>query len=230
MNCVSEVTGNSLNKIIELKHGVKVYQDINNKAVYALADVFFEACHGEMVSVMGASGSGKTTLLQILGGIETLTSGDYYYNGQNVSRLSVSARREFRKNNIGFVFQNYALMDHYTVYENVALPLIIRKVPADEQQKKVEEALKIVGLFEKSHRIPSNLSGGEMQRCGIARAIVTDAPLLLADEPTGSLDWDNSKSIMELFCELKKLGHTIIIATHDPKISDYCDRVVRIGN
>lgn len=184
---------------------------------------------GELVALMGASGSGKSTLLHILGGVDRVTEGNYFFDDIEVSKLSNSKVEDFRRKNAGFIFQQYALMEEYTVYENIALPLTIKGMPRKEIKKKVKEVMESLGLKELADKKPRKLSGGEQQRTAIARAIVSDKKLILADEPTGALDSENGENIMELLVKIHESSDkTIIVVTHDEKIAGYCDRIIRI--
>lgn len=177
-------------------------------------------------SVMGTFGSGKTTLLNILGVMDTPTSGIYQFNEIEVKRLSIRRLHQFRKRYVSFVFQNFELMSRYTVYENVELPLLARG--KQRYKKQVMEMLDYVGIADMANKRVTKLSGGEQQRCAIARALISDTPLILADEPTGALDANTSRDIMKLLKSLNDKGKTIIIATHDLLVADDCSRIVRL--
>ncbi len=194
----------------------------------ALRDVTIKIDEGEMLAVMGTSGSGKTTLLNILGVMDTLTSGRYQFREIEVNRLSIRRLHQFRKQYVSFVFQNFELMNRYTVYENVELPLLARG--KHRYKKQVMEMLDYVGIADLANKRVTRLSGGEQQRCAIARALISDTPLILADEPTGALDEDTSIEIMKLMQNLNEKGKTIIIATHDMLVAEKCNRIVRLEN
>jgi putative ABC transport system ATP-binding protein len=179
-----------------------------------------------MVAIMGPSGSGKTTMLNILGGMDTVTAGKYKFDDIVVSSLSVQQLHRFRKEKISFVFQNFQLMDKFSVYENVELPLLARKKHG--YRKDILDMLDYVGISKLVNHRANKLSRGEQQRCSIARAAIADTPVILADEPTGALDVDNSEKIMTLFRDLNKKGKTIVVVTHDEKVAKKCDRLVRI--
>lgn len=213
--------------MIELKN---IKKDYNSGRVVtsALKNVNLRIEDGEYVAVMGASGSGKSTLLNILGGLDKISQGTYFYNDINVGAMNNKELNRFRKEHISFIFQNYALMNFYTVYENTEVPLIARGIRKKERKSMVEKALTDVGIIDLAKKTPSEISGGEKQRCAIARALVADNDIILADEPTGSLDKTNGKNIMDIFDKLKEQHKTIILVTHDEFISGYADRIVRI--
>lgn len=181
---------------------------------------------GEMVAVMGKSGSGKSTLLNILGGLMTMDAGELYVNGELVDFEQKKYLLNYRRREVGFVVQYFALIDDMNVYHNVALPLKYQGMKKSQIKKKTMEMLKNLGMEDKAHAYPGELSGGQQQRTAIARALVKDAKIILADEPTGALDEETSEEVMRIFAELKKKGHTIIIVTHDNKVAEYCDRIV----
>jgi len=186
-----------------------------------LHNINFEVPEGEFLGLMGPSGSGKTTLLNLIAGIDRPSSGRVVVCGEDLSRLSEGALARWRSRNIGFVFQLYNLMPVLTAFENVELPLLLTKLNRSERRRQVETALSIVGLADRMKHYPSQLSGGQEQRVAIARAIVTDPNLLLADEPTGDLDKQSAKEIMELLSRLnKEFNKTIIVVTHDPRAAE----------
>lgn len=195
----------------------------------ALKDISLSIAESEFVAIMGPSGSGKSTLLNILGGLETVTDGEYFFRDEAVHKMGASARNQFRKEHIGFVFQDYRLLDDYSVYENVELPLRIRNMKASERKKRTNEILEKLHLEELAKKYPDFISGGEQQRCAIARALVSGNELLLADEPTGALDSENGRELMELFTRLNREQKvTIVIVTHDEKIAGYANRIVKL--
>lgn len=209
--------------------GVRKRFKNGNIEVPVLRGLNLTIADGELVALMGASGSGKSTLLHILGGVDRVTEGNYFFDDIEVSKLSNSKVEDFRRKNAGFIFQQYALMEEYTVYENIALPLTIKGMPRKEIKKKVNEVMESLGLKELADKKPRKLSGGEQQRTAIARAIVSDKKLILADEPTGALDSENGENIMELLVKIHESSDkTIIVVTHDEKIAGYCDRIIRI--
>ena len=183
---------------------------------------------GEMVAVMGPSGCGKSTLLNIIGLLDNPTEGEFFFNGQEVSKFSERNRTNLRKGNIGFVFQSFNLIDELTVYENVELPLLYLKVSASERKKKVEEVLERMKIIHRKKHFPQQLSGGQQQRVAISRAVVTKPKLILADEPTGNLDSANGEEVMNLLVELNKDGTTIVMVTHSPTDAEYAHRIIQL--
>ena len=210
--------------MIKLENVTKDY--ISGSAVtHALRGVDLEIEFGEFTAVMGTSGSGKSTLLHILGGMDTLTGGKYQFDNEIVSDYDLANLQKFRKKYISFVFQNFALMNKYTVYENVEMPLLARRIK--NRRGIITEQLEKMGIADLQKKLPAQLSGGQQQRCAIARALAADTPILLADEPTGSLDKKTSSEIMDCFEEISR-EKTIILITHDPDIAKRCKRIVRI--
>lgn len=200
-------------------------EDVQTKA---LNNVSLEIKQGEFVAIMGPSGCGKSTLMNILGTLDSPTSGKYYFNGKEVDRMSESQLTAFRKGNIGFVFQSFNLIDELTVYENVELPLVYLNKKASERKQKVEEVLERMNILHRAGHLPQQLSGGQQQRVAIARAVVTDCPLILADEPTGNLDSKNGAEVMELLSELNRQGTTIVMVTHSQRDARYAHRIVHL--
>ncbi|MGF7184025.1 putative ABC transport system ATP-binding protein [Desulfitispora alkaliphila] len=205
----------------------KQYQS-GGENVDALKGVDLEIASGEFVALMGPSGSGKSTLLTILGALNPPTKGILKIDQIDVYKLSTERRADFRATYMGFVFQQFQLIPYLTAVENVMLPLAITDKPGEEQLALAKQALDKVGLADKTHRLPNQLSGGEQERVAIARAIVNQPPLVLADEPTGSLDSNTSKEIMELFQELNREGLTIVMVTHNKENLDYTKRAIHI--
>ncbi len=181
---------------------------------------------GELIGIMGRSGSGKTTLLNIIGCMDEITEGLYIYNGKKVNEFSKSKLEKFKKENISFVFQDFALMNDYTVYENVELPLIIKRLPKKKRKTIIMEQLKELEIEHLAYKYPNQISGGEKQRCAIARALVTNNELILADEPTGALDEKTGEKIMDILININKIGKTVVIVTHDKEIAKKCNRVI----
>nr|NQU89543.1 ABC transporter ATP-binding protein [Bacteroidota bacterium] len=194
----------------------------------ALNQVSFEVKEGEFVAVMGPSGCGKSTLLNILGLLDNPTDGDYYFLGNEVSGFSEKQRASLRKHNIGFVFQNFNLIDELNVFENVELPLIYLGYKASERREKVEAALEQMQIIHRKKHFPLQLSGGQQQRVAVARAVVANPKLILADEPTGNLDSAHGEEVMNLLEQLNKNGTTIIMVTHSQRDAEYSHRIVRL--
>ncbi|MBO4653664.1 MAG: ABC transporter ATP-binding protein [Lachnospiraceae bacterium] len=213
--------------MINLINVVKNY-GTDEACTHALRGVNLTIEEGSFTALMGPSGSGKSTLLNIIGGMDRLTSGQYIFRGQDISALSNPEIERFRKENVAFIFQNYALMNQYSVYENVEMPLIARKIR--NRKEVIMNCLREVGIQELADKPVNRISGGERQRAAIARAIATNAPLLLADEPTGSLDRSAGAEILELFEQLHRSGKTILMITHDEEIAARAERIVRIRN
>ena len=200
-------------------------EDVQTKA---LDEVSLQIEKGEFVAIMGPSGCGKSTLLNILGTLDSPTAGNYYFEGREVNKLSESQLTAFRKGNIGFVFQNFNLIDELTVFENVELPLIYLNRKKPERRKKVMEVLERMNIAHRANHFPQQLSGGQQQRVAIARAVVTDCNLILADEPTGNLDSANGVEVMELLSELNRQGTTIVIVTHAQRDAEYAHRIIHL--
>lgn len=200
-------------------------EDVQTKA---LNEVSLEIKKGEFVAIMGPSGCGKSTLLNILGTLDSPTSGKYYFDDKEIDKMSESQLTTFRKGNIGFVFQNFNLIDELTVYENVELPLVYLNGKKSERKKKVMEVLERMNIAHRAGHFPQQLSGGQQQRVAIARAVVTDCPMILADEPTGNLDSTNGVEVMELLRELNNQGTTIVIVTHSQRDATYAHRVIHL--
>lgn len=200
-------------------------EDVQTKA---LNEVSLEIKKGEFVAIMGPSGCGKSTLLNILGTLDSSTSGKYFFDGKEIDKMSESQLTSFRKGNIGFVFQNFNLIDELTVYENVELPLVYLNSKKSERKKKVMEVLERMNIAHRAGHFPQQLSGGQQQRVAIARAVVTDCPLILADEPTGNLDSTNGLEVMELLSELNRQGTTVIIVTHSQRDAKFAHRVIHL--
>ena len=213
--------------LIEIKNLVKTYQT-GESSFNALDDVSLSVDKGEFVAIMGTSGSGKSTFMNTLGCLDKPTSGSYYLDGIDVLSLNADKLSEIRNLKLGFVFQGFNLIPRTSAIENVEMPMIYKGIPPHERLEKARHALKIVGLEHREHHLPNQMSGGQQQRVAIARAIVNDAPIILADEPTGNLDTKTSIEVMEFFVELnEKGGKTIILVTHEPDIAEYSKRIVR---
>ena len=195
---------------------------------WALREVSLEVKEGEFVAIMGPSGCGKTTLLNIMGLLDTPTEGTYMLNGKDVSQLSERERTNIRKGTIGFVFQSFNLIDDLDVYENVELPLLYMGVPAKERKKRVTEMLDRMAMSHRRGHFPCQLSGGQQQRVAVARAVVSNPKIILADEPTGNLDSKNSKEVMDLLLQLHEQGTTIVMVTHSQHNASYADRIINL--
>ena len=198
--------------------------------VHALSDVSFTIDSGEFVGIMGESGAGKSTLLSILGAMNTPTTGTLSVDGIDVYDLKSEQRADFRREFLGFVFQSFHLIPYLTLLENVMLPLTTIRMPKSEKRRKAQAALDRVGLGGKGERLPGEASGGEKERCAIARAIVNDPPVLLADEPTGNLDTRTTDAVMDLFTGLNTEGMTIVMVTHSPRCAAHVHRVLDVAD
>lgn len=212
--------------MIKLQNITKIYN--TNGETKALDNVSLEINDGEFVAIMGDSGSGKTTLLNIIGMMDKETEGTYILDDKDISSLKLSKREEVRKEKISFVFQQFALIKRYTIYENVELPLIAKGIPARKRKNIVMEALESLGIKEISNKFAINTSGGQQQRAAIARAIVSDSKYILADEPTGALDSGNGEEVMKLLKDLHKKGKTIIMVTHNENLAKMAERIIVI--
>jgi putative ABC transport system ATP-binding protein len=217
-----------MQSLIKLENIQKSYF-IENTPIPVLHGIDLSISQGEFVAIMGHSGSGKSTLMNILGCLDTSTSGNYYLNGENVSQLSLNQVANLRNRLIGFVFQGFNLLKRMTALENVTLPMLYSGASKVEQKKRGLEVLKQMGLEKHANSLPNQMSGGQQQRIAIARALTNHPPLILADEPTGNLDTKTSDDIMALFTELNKnQGITIILVTHEPDIARYAQRIIRV--
>lgn len=194
----------------------------------ALNGVSIHITPGEFVSVMGPSGCGKSTMLNILGLLDSPSDGSYVFNGTEVATLSERQRAQLRKGNIGFVFQSFNLIDELTVYENVELPLLYLGVSATERKERVGAALERTQIMHRKDHFPQQLSGGQQQRVAVARAVVANPALILADEPTGNLDSTNGEQVMKLLTELNEAGTTIVMVTHSPADAEYSHRTIHL--
>ncbi len=213
--------------VIKLQ-GVKKLYKLGKVEIFALRGINLEIRKGEFVCIMGPSGCGKSTLLNLLGCLDKPTEGRYILNGEDIAQLDDDTLSEIRCNYLGFVFQSYNLIPQLSVVENIEVPLYYQGVsPKESRKKSVELAMK-VGLGERLNHKPLELSGGQQQRVGIARALVNDPLLILADEPTGNLDSNSGKEIMQIFKDLHASGKTIVLVTHDENIAGYAERIVRL--
>ncbi len=212
--------------LIEVKNAIKTYY-MGEESLNALNNVSLSIEEGEFVAIMGTSGSGKSTFMNMIGTLDKPNSGSYYLDGVDVFSLNPDELSEIRNLKLGFVFQGFNLISRTTALDNVELPMIYKGVPEEERHKKAREVLKIVGLEKRENHMPNQMSGGQQQRVAIARAIVNDAPLILADEPTGNLDTKTSIEVMEFFVRLNEvMGKTIVLVTHENDIAEYCKRIV----
>ncbi len=205
----------------------KTYQ-IGTQLVHALDGLDLKIKTNEYVALMGPSGSGKSTLMNVLGCLDSPSSGEYHLNGQNVAQLGEDALAEIRNREIGFVFQTFNLLPRYSALENVALPLIYAGLSKRERLERAEDVLEMVGLKDRMVHKPNELSGGQRQRVAVARALVNRPSIILADEPTGNLDTSTSMEIMALFAEIQEAGNTVILVTHEEDIAACANRIVRL--
>jgi len=203
---------------------------VGTELVRALRGVSFSIENGEWVAIIGQSGSGKSTLMNVLGCLDTPTSGAYFLNGRDVAGMNDDELAHVRNREIGFIFQTFQLLPRETALANVELPLVYRGLGRKERRQKAEHALATVGLSHRMSHRPNELSGGQRQRVAIARALVAEPSLLLADEPTGNLDSSTGEEIIRLFDELHRAGHTLVLVTHEPKLAARCPRAVRISD
>lgn len=216
-----------MSEIISLSKISKKYI-LGQLEVLALNEVSVSIDENEFVALMGPSGSGKSTMMNILGCLDSPTSGEYFLNGENVSSMRDADLAETRNRQIGFIFQTFNLLPRLTALENVALPLIYGGIKKETRDEKAREALALVGLEDRMGHKPNELSGGQRQRVAIARAIVTDPAIILADEPTGNLDTKTSIEIMAILEKIHRRGNTIVLVTHEPDISEHAHRVIRL--
>lgn len=196
----------------------------------AINNLSLEINKGDFVAIMGPSGCGKSTLLNILGLLDNPTNGSYLFNNEDISKYSEKDLTTIRRGNVGFIFQNFNLIDELTVFENVELPLQYLKVPKAERKKKVESVLKKVDIAHRASHYPRQLSGGQQQRVAVARALVIDPEFILADEPTGNLDSKNGKDVMDLLQELNNQGSTVIMVTHSKKDASYAKQLIYLND
>jgi putative ABC transport system ATP-binding protein len=213
--------------IIKTQGLKKIYQ-MGEEQVKALDGVDIELERGEYVAIMGPSGSGKSTLMNLLGCLDTPSEGEYWLNGHAVSTLNDDALAQVRNKEVGFVFQSFHLLPRYSALENVQLPLVYSNIPREERLERAKQVLEQVDLTDRIHHRPNELSGGQRQRVAIARALINQPSILLADEPTGNLDSNTGKEILNLFEHLHTAGHTIILVTHDPEVASHANRIIRL--
>lgn len=213
--------------MLKLHNLSKAYRTDEVETV-ALDNVNIEIESGEFVAVMGPSGCGKSTLLNIVGMLDTPSSGDYFFMGENVARYNESKLSNIRKQNIGFIFQSFNLIDELTVEENIELALLYHNIPASERRERVAKVMDKVGIAHRAKHMPSQLSGGQQQRVAVARAVVGDQAMILADEPTGNLDSAHGQEVMEMLQALNTEGTTIVMVTHSPAHADYARRTINL--
>jgi putative ABC transport system ATP-binding protein len=214
-------------RLIRLEGISRRYQ-MGTDLIHALRDVSLNIERAEYVAIMGPSGSGKSTLMNLLGCLDTATTGSYELNGTNVSDMDDNQLAEVRNREIGFVFQTFNLLPRSSALRNVELPLVYAGVPLDERREAASNALRHVGLADRMHHKPNELSGGQRQRVAVARALVTNPSIILADEPTGNLDSKTGAEIMALFQALSEKGHTIVVVTHEEDVARHAQRIIRI--
>jgi len=213
--------------MIEMHDLTKTYRTASVETT-ALNTINLEIAAGEFIAIMGPSGCGKSTLLNIMGMLDSPSAGDYNFAGENVAGYSESRLANIRKQNIGFIFQSFNLVDELSVAENVMLPLLYQKVPAEERDERVHQVLERINIAHRAEHRPQQLSGGQQQRVAVARAVVTQPKLILADEPTGNLDSVNGEEVLELLNQLNNDGTTIVMVTHDQSHADHASRVVNM--
>ncbi len=216
-----------MNSIIHLENLRKSYF-MGNQEIPVLKGISLDIFKNEYVALMGPSGSGKSTLMNIIGCLDTPTSGAYILNDKDVSKMADDDLAEVRNQEIGFIFQQFNLLPRLTAAENVALPLVYAGIGKKERMERALEALKKVGLADRSHHKSNELSGGQIQRVAIARALVNNPSILLADEPTGNLDSKTSSEIMEIFSQIQEAGNTVVLVTHEEDIANYAKRIIRL--
>jgi putative ABC transport system ATP-binding protein len=214
--------------LIKLEKVTKKYPIGESEHYQALNGIDLTIEEGEFVSIMGPSGSGKSTLMHILGALDTPTDGRQYFKGRQIGTFTEDQLADIRNKDIGFVFQFFNLLPRMTVYKNVERPMLYGAIAASERTERVMNALKIVGISDKAQNLSNHISGGQIQRVAIARALIMEPSIILADEPTGNLDTKTAHEIMEIFTNLNKEGHTIVIITHEDDIADYARRKIRI--
>ncbi|MCJ7591087.1 MAG: ABC transporter ATP-binding protein [Woeseiaceae bacterium] len=213
--------------MLKLHNMYKVYSTDEVETV-ALNGVNLEIAQGDFVAIRGPSGCGKSTLLNIIGMLDNPSDGDYWFFDENIAKYNESQRSAIRKQNIGFIFQSFNLIDELSVSENIELALLYHNMPAAERKKRVAAVMDRMGIAHRANHMPGQLSGGQQQRVAVARAVVGDQPLILADEPTGNLDSVHGQEVMELLRSLNKEGTTIVMVTHSPAHADYAHRTVNL--
>lgn len=214
--------------MIELRNVCKSYDKTKDTKSEVLINLNLKIYDGEFLCIKGKSGSGKSTLLNIISCMDSIDKGEYILDGEHIQNVSNHKLDMLRKNNFGFVFQNYELINDYTIKENVEMPLIARRIKSKTRNKIIDDVLKMFGIFELRNKYPKQLSGGEQQRAAIARAYAIMPKYLVADEPTGAVDTSNAQTIMQCFEKIHNQGHTIIMVTHDDEMAGYASRIVNI--
>ena len=226
---MSEATGAGSPRLIDVQDVTRVFH-VGGEEVRALRGVSFGIGRGEWVAIIGQSGSGKSTLMNVLGCLDTPSSGRYMLNNKDVSRMTDDELAVVRNEEIGFIFQTFQLLPRETALSNVELPLVYRGMKAKERRERAKAALEKVQLTHRMHHRPNELSGGQRQRVAIARALVSEPSMLLADEPTGNLDSATGEEIVRLFEELHRAGNTLVLVTHEPKLAARCPRAIRLSD
>jgi putative ABC transport system ATP-binding protein len=216
-----------MTQLIKMEIVTKIFRT-EDVETHALSNIDLTIERGDYISIAGPSGCGKSTLLSLLGLLDSPSGGKYFLNGKDVSQISAAERTRIRNREIGFVFQAFNLIGDLTVYENVELPLTYRNMGAGERKEKTEHALERVGMSHRKKHFPAQLSGGQQQRVAVARALAGDPLILMADEPTGNLDSQNSEAVMQLLSDLHQNGATICLVTHDPRYSRFADRTIHL--
>jgi len=216
-----------MTQLIKMEGVTKIFRT-EDVETHALSNIDLTIQRGDYISIAGPSGCGKSTLLSLLGLLDSPSGGKYFLNGKDVSQISAAERTRIRNREIGFVFQAFNLIGDLTVYENVELPLTYRNMGASERKEKTEHALERVGMSHRKKHFPAQLSGGQQQRVAVARALAGDPLILMADEPTGNLDSQNSEAVMQLLSDLHQNGATICLVTHDPRYSRFADRTIHL--
>lgn len=214
-------------KIIEM-HNINKGYLLGEEKVTVLKDIRFTVKKGEFVAILGPSGSGKTTLMNLIGCMDMADSGSYYLNGEAIHEMPEKKRNEIRNKDIGFIFQNYQLIPTYNVMQNIIMPLLVRGMTTAEAEEKCRKTIELLGIAHRLNHKPNELSGGQKQRVSIARALAGEPALLLADEPTGALDSSSGRDVLALFEQLHKMGHTIVMITHDMGVAQHAGRIVHI--
>jgi putative ABC transport system ATP-binding protein len=229
MGISSILDGHSTNSVIRLQNLDRFYQ-MGEETIHALDDVSLDIERNEYTAIMGSSGSGKSTLMNVIGCLDSPTSGQYWLNGELVSAMNDRQLAKARNKEIGFVFQTFNLLSRMTALSNVEVPLIYAGIRRKDRYEKAKHALETVGLADRMHHRPSEMSGGQRQRVAIARALVTEPSILLADEPTGNLDSNTGDEIMSLFDQLQEAGNTLIVVTHEEYIANHARRAIRLSD